>query len=37
MTKPSTTTRRNGTVRCAIYTPQILEEGLDQQFNSLQA
>ena len=30
-------TRRNGTVRCAIYTRKSSEEGLDQEFNSLQA
>jgi Resolvase, N terminal domain len=37
MTKPATKTRRNGTVRCAIYTRKSSEEGLDQEFNSLQA
>jgi site-specific DNA recombinase len=37
MKKPGTTTRRNGTVRCAIYTRKSSEEGLDQEFNSLQA
>ena len=37
MTKPATTTRRNGTVRCAIYTRKSSQEGLDQEFNSLQA
>ena len=30
-------TRRHGTVRCAIYTRKSSEEGLDQEFNSLQA
>ena len=35
--KPGTTTRRNGTVRCAIYTRKSSEEGLEQEFNSLQA
>jgi site-specific DNA recombinase len=29
--------RRNGTVRCAIYTRKSSEEGLEQEFNSLQA
>jgi site-specific DNA recombinase len=28
--------RRNGTVRCAIYTRKSSEEGLEQEFNSLQ-
>src|SRR5882762_1304371 len=37
MKKPPTTTRRNGTVRCAIYTRKSSEEGLEQEFNSLQA
>jgi site-specific DNA recombinase len=37
MRKPGTTTRRNGTVRCAIYTRKSSEEGLEQEFNSLQA
>src|SRR5580704_13883921 len=37
MKKPGTTTRRNGTVRCAIYTRKSSEEGLEQSFNSLQA
>src|SRR6267154_1848259 len=36
MKKPPTTTRRNGTVRCAIYTRKSSEEGLEQEFNSLQ-
>jgi len=30
-------TRGNGTVRCAIYTRKSSEEGLEQEFNSLQA
>jgi site-specific DNA recombinase len=37
MKKPPTTTRRNGTIRCAIYTRKSSEEGLEQEFNSLQA
>jgi site-specific DNA recombinase len=37
MQKPGTATRRNGTVRCAIYTRKSSEEGLEQEFNSLQA
>src|SRR5712671_4689580 len=37
MKKLPTTTRRNGTVRCAIYTRKSSEEGLEQEFNSLQA
>src|SRR5690348_5644680 len=37
MKKPGTTTRRNGTLRCAIYTRKSSEEGLEQEFNSLQA
>src|ERR1700736_576735 len=37
MKKPGTTTRRNGTVLCAIYTRKSSEEGLEQEFNSLQA
>ena len=37
MKKPATATRRNGTVRCAIYTRKSSEEGLEQEFNSLQA
>ena len=37
MKKPGTTTRRHGTVRCAIYTRKSSEEGLEQEFNSLQA
>src|SRR5258705_4015490 len=37
MKNPATTTRRNGSVRCAIYTRKSSEEGLEQEFNSLQA
>src|ERR1700746_699839 len=37
MKKPGTTTRRNGTIRCAMYTRKSSEEGLEQEFNSLQA
>ena len=37
MKKPPTATRRNGAVRCAIYTRKSSEEGLEQEFNSLQA
>ena len=37
MKKPGTRTRRNRTVRCAIYTRKSSEEGLEQEFNSLQA
>jgi site-specific DNA recombinase len=29
--------RRIGSVRCAIYTRKSSEEGLEQEFNSLQA
>jgi len=38
VTRPaSNSTRRKGTVRCAIYTRKSSEEGLEQEFNSLQA
>src|SRR5262245_59929132 len=38
MTRPAAnSTRRNGTVRCAIYTRKSSEEGFEQEFNSLQA
>src|ERR1700741_2760900 len=37
MKKPGARTRRTGTVRCAIYTRKSSEEGLEQEFNSLQA
>jgi hypothetical protein len=30
-------TRRNGAIRCAIYTRKSSEEGLEQEFNSLLA
>src|ERR1700676_3505218 len=30
-------TRRNGAIRCAVYTRKSSEEGLEQEFNSLQA
>ena len=30
-------TRRSGAIRCAIYTRKSSEEGLEQEFNSLQA
>jgi DNA invertase Pin-like site-specific DNA recombinase len=36
LTKPAAT-RRSRTVRCAIYTRKSSEEGLEQEFNSLQA
>jgi hypothetical protein len=35
--KISGTRRRNGTIRCGIYTRKSSEEGLEQEFNSLQA
>jgi hypothetical protein len=38
VTKPATNgIRRKGTVRAAIYTRKSSEEGLEQEFNSLQA
>src|SRR5437867_12346641 len=37
MKKSATAARRNRTVRCAIYTRKSSEEGLEQEFNSLQA
>jgi site-specific DNA recombinase len=37
MKNPATRTRRTGSVRCAIYTRKSSEEGLEQEFNSLQA
>src|SRR5215510_10693713 len=37
MKQPVTATRRNEGVRCAIYTRKSSEEGLEQEFNSLQA
>ena len=33
----SSGSRRNATIRCAIYARKSSEEGLDQEFNSLQA
>jgi site-specific DNA recombinase len=36
MKNPATRMRRSGTVRCAIYTRKSSEEGLEQEFNSLQ-
>src|SRR5215813_9605944 len=37
MTRPAANSmRRNRTVRCAIYTRKSSEEGLEQEFNSLQ-
>ena len=33
----SLSTKRNARVRCAIYTRKSSEEGLEQEFNSLQA
>src|SRR6202795_4917131 len=36
MKKPEATTRRHGTVRCAIYTRKSSEEGLEQGFKFLQ-
>ena len=35
--KNPATRMRSGTVRCAIYTRKSSEEGLEQEFNSLQA
>jgi DNA invertase Pin-like site-specific DNA recombinase len=37
MTRSLGSTRRHARVRCAIYTRKSSEEGLDQEFNSLQA
>ena len=34
---PGSGTSRNARVRCAIYTRKSSEEGLEQEFNSLQA
>ena len=33
----SSGTRRNERIRCAIYTRKSSEEGIEQEFNSLQA
>src|SRR3979490_2653164 len=35
--KPASRARRSGTIRCAVYTRKSSEEGLEQEFNSLQA
>src|ERR1700720_2474564 len=35
--KAANRTRRSGKIRCAIYTRKSSEEGLEQEFNSLQA
>ena len=37
MTRSLGNTRRHARVRCAIYTRKSSEEGLEQEFNSLQA
>ena len=37
MTRSPGSTRRQARVRCAIYTRKSSEEGLEQEFNSLQA
>src|SRR6202171_2395918 len=38
MSRPAANrTRRSGTIRCAIYTRKSSEEGLEQEFNTLQA
>ena len=37
MKKPRTAVRQNRSVCCAIYTRKSSEEGLEQEFNSLQA
>jgi len=37
MTRSLGSTRRHARVRCAIYTRKSSEEGLDREFNSLQA
>jgi len=37
MTRSLSSTRRHARVRCAIYTRKSSEDGLDQEFNSLQA
>src|SRR5712672_3063198 len=38
MSRPTATgRRRSGTIRCAVYTRKSSEEGLEQEFNSLQA
>jgi site-specific DNA recombinase len=37
MKKPGGAVQRNATIRCVIYTRKSSEEGLEQEFNSLQA
>ena len=37
MTRSASSGTRHAKVRCAIYTRKSSEEGLDQEFNSLQA
>ena len=37
MTRSASSTRRSASVRCAVYTRKSSEEGLEQEFNSLQA
>jgi site-specific DNA recombinase len=37
MTRPTTNRPRNGSIRCAIYTRKSSAEGLEQEFNLLQA
>src|SRR5215471_11818040 len=37
MTRSTISTRQSARVRCAIYTRKSSEEGLEQEFNSLQA
>jgi DNA invertase Pin-like site-specific DNA recombinase len=37
MTRSASSTRRSARIRCAIYTRKSSEEGLQQEFNSLQA
>jgi len=37
MTRSASSTRRSASVRCAVYTRKSSEEGLQQEFNSLQA
>ena len=37
MTRSACSTRRSARIRCAVYTRKSSEEGLDQEFNSLQA
>ena len=37
MAKPKVTEERTDPLRCAVYTRESTEEGLDQEFNSLDA